>query len=300
MSDYTDILEGMDDEGIAWLEEKPAPGECIDCGAEVPPAEHPSRDLWLAPQKRCYECDTEEKSRQSDAAHRRELFEPRFRHCGAGKWLRSEAKRLDVDLPDCLQSLIRRNPDAPGKRWGVFLWGPTEGGKSTMSVKAIGRFHKRWIFGLEDEGRRDAPVLRTARYVNMPSVFQEAVESFDDDSSDFSWRELKEADLLVMDEVGRERQDKSWVTDIVYGLVNHRYEQQKLTIFTSNFGPAALTTRAGEVYDERTVRRIMDICGAQAGPASCYFVDRDHELTRDAGEWGNDRQSSTDTRRSAR
>jgi DNA replication protein DnaC len=40
--------------------------------------------------------------------------------------------------------------------------------------------------------------------------------------------------VLVLDELGAKR-SSSWVEETVFYIINHRYNQKKLTIFTSNF-----------------------------------------------------------------
>jgi DNA replication protein DnaC len=53
----------------------------------------------------------------------------------------------------------------------------------------------------------------------------------------------REAELLVLDELGAQR-PTDWVRDVLYGLINTRYNRQRITIVTSNFGD--LPARAGE------------------------------------------------------
>jgi DNA replication protein DnaC len=43
-----------------------------------------------------------------------------------------------------------------------------------------------------------------------------------------------QSQVLVMDELGAKR-SSSWVEETIFYLINHRYNQKKLTIFTSNF-----------------------------------------------------------------
>lgn len=43
-----------------------------------------------------------------------------------------------------------------------------------------------------------------------------------------------ESNVLVLDELGSKR-SSAWVEEMVFYIINHRYNQKKLTIFTSNF-----------------------------------------------------------------
>jgi DNA replication protein DnaC len=48
----------------------------------------------------------------------------------------------------------------------------------------------------------------------------------------------RDAELLVLDELGSQR-PTDWVRDVLYGLINTRYNRQRITIVTSNYGDAA-------------------------------------------------------------
>ena len=55
------------------------------------------------------------------------------------------------------------------------------------------------------------------------------------DSADDVLAPYREADLLVLDELGAQR-PTDWVRDVLYGLINTRYNRQRITIVTSNYG----------------------------------------------------------------
>lgn len=296
MTDFTEQLsDALARSELDWSPSRPEPTECVECGNLVEPAEHPFREAWLEPGERCEECEAEHRRTQRDLGHRRELFEPRFEHCGAGEQLRTAARRHyerdKGDIPAPLEGLIRQNPDEAGDTRGVYLWGDTGGGKSTMAVAAIARFHVRWLFGLDGDVRPE-PRFRTARFVRLSAVFEEAKDTFDDPASAWSWSRYVEADLLVLDEVGREPHHSGWVSRVVDRIINARYEDDGLTIFTSNLPPKGtgpdqpgLAEANPDVYDDRMVRRIMETCGDRAGPPHCYRVTDDHELRHDTGGW---------------
>jgi DNA replication protein DnaC len=48
----------------------------------------------------------------------------------------------------------------------------------------------------------------------------------------------RDAELLVLDELGA-RRPTDWVRDVLYGLINTRYNRQRITIVTSNYGDVA-------------------------------------------------------------
>lgn len=66
----------------------------------------------------------------------------------------------------------------------------------------------------------------------------------------------KKAHLLVLDDLGIVK-PTDWVLNILYLLVNWRYENLKTTIFTSNLNLAELAIYLG---DDRVVSRIERMC----------------------------------------
>ena len=73
-------------------------------------------------------------------------------------------------------------------------------------------------------------------FSNFQDLLQEIQASFTADSSvDKSelLRPLLEADLLVLDELGSQK-PSNWVHDILYYIINTRYNDVRTTIFTTN------------------------------------------------------------------
>ena len=63
------------------------------------------------------------------------------------------------------------------------------------------------------------------------------------DSADDVLAPYRDAELLVLDELGA-RRPTPWVQDVLYGLINTRYNRQRITIVTSNFSD--VPARAGD------------------------------------------------------
>lgn len=55
------------------------------------------------------------------------------------------------------------------------------------------------------------------------------------DNADIVVAPYRDAELLVLDELGAQR-PTDWVRDVLYGLINTRYNRQRITIVTSNYG----------------------------------------------------------------
>jgi DNA replication protein DnaC len=57
------------------------------------------------------------------------------------------------------------------------------------------------------------------------------------DSADDVLAPYRDAELLVLDELGA-RRPTDWVRDVLYGLINTRYNRRRITLVTSNYGDA--------------------------------------------------------------
>jgi DNA replication protein DnaC len=74
-------------------------------------------------------------------------------------------------------------------------------------------------------------------FSNFQDLIQEIQASFNNDevpSKSELLRPLIEADLLVLDELGSQK-PSLFVTDILYYVINSRYNDERATIFTTNF-----------------------------------------------------------------
>ncbi len=67
---------------------------------------------------------------------------------------------------------------------------------------------------------------------------------------------LYDVEFLVIDDIGKEKVSE-WVAEQLYSLINHRYENMKTTIFTSNLNLNELSEKAGY---ESIVSRIAEMC----------------------------------------
>jgi DNA replication protein DnaC len=71
----------------------------------------------------------------------------------------------------------------------------------------------------------------------LQELIQEIQASFDDNSAANKseiLRPLLEADLLVLDELGSQK-PTTFVQDILYYVINSRYNDERATIFTTNY-----------------------------------------------------------------
>lgn len=122
---------------------------------------------------------------------------------------------------------------------GVLLMGPCGAGKTHLAVASLIE-----IINSNKPGR--------LLFCNFQDLIQEIQASFDNDqvpSKSELLRPLLEADLLVLDELGSQK-PTTFVQDILYYLINTRYNEERTTIFTTNYFDTA------EAKDETLAQRI--------------------------------------------
>lgn len=107
---------------------------------------------------------------------------------------------------------------------GLLLIGPCGSGKTHLAVAALSE-----IINSGKAGR--------LLFSNFQDLIQEIQASFDSDevpSKSEILRPLLEADLLVLDELGSQK-PTTFVQDILYYVINTRYNEERTTIFTTNY-----------------------------------------------------------------
>ena len=107
---------------------------------------------------------------------------------------------------------------------GLLLMGNCGVGKTHLAVAALVE-----IINSNKAGR--------LLFCNFQDLIQEIQASFDSDevpSKSEILRPLLEADLLVLDELGSQK-PTTFVQDILYYVINSRYNEERTTIFTTNY-----------------------------------------------------------------
>ena len=145
----------------------------------------------------------------------------RYEHCTLESFrekspgLRNAKKRV--------QEFVDLWPNDPEGK-GLLLTGGCGVGKTHLAVAAL----------LEIiHGGKPGRLL----FSNFQDLIQEIQASFDSDdapSKSELLRPVLEADLLVLDELGSQK-PTAWVQDILYYVINTRYNDQLTTIFTTNY-----------------------------------------------------------------
>ena len=138
---------------------------------------------------------------------------------------------------------------------GAYVHGESNAGKTVCVAESI------WQLKLEDSFRIGAHhVIFSTAYDMlrdiMSGVNNKLKTTYDQEEV---YRNVK---LLVIDDIGT-RLPSDWAYEVLYGIINFRYENKKPTIYTSNLSLEQLE----EVFDSRLASRIA---------RSCVIVEKTH------------------------
>ena len=145
----------------------------------------------------------------------------RYAHCTLSSFVEKSVELKNARTR--VQEFIDLWPGTDEGR-GLLLMGPCGVGKTHLAVAALIE-----IINSSKNGR--------LLFSNFQDLIQEIQASFDSDqvqSKSEILRPLLEADLLVLDELGSQK-PTTFVQDILYYVINTRYNEERATIFTTNY-----------------------------------------------------------------
>jgi DNA replication protein DnaC len=146
--------------------------------------------------------------------------------------------------------------------WVLGFWGQPRAGKTHLAVATAQACTKRYMI---------RPML-----LNLPKALRMERERFDDKSKPSPFSQAQAADLLVIDDLGAEYERMagdssrvSWLSEMVYMLIDERIMQNKPFIYTTNLSPADIENRySGETW-HRVLARLRE---AEVNPAGALEV----------------------------
>lgn len=145
----------------------------------------------------------------------------RYQHCTLGSF--KEKMPVLKNAKARVQEFVDLWPSTDEGR-GLLLIGPCGSGKTHLAVAAL--------VEIINSGKPGRVV-----FSNFQDLIQEIQASFDSDevpSKSELLRPLLETDLLVLDELGSQK-PTTFVQDILYYVINTRYNEERTTIFTTNY-----------------------------------------------------------------
>jgi len=148
-------------------------------------------------------------------------------------------KVFDNDSLKKAKAVAKRFVDHwPAVEAGLLITGPVGVGKTHLAVAILNEL-------VDAKGA-------TALFCDFSDLLDRIQASFsrtNDESQDDIVAPYRDADLLVLDELGA-RRPSDWVREVLYGLLNTRYNRKRLTILTTNFTDEP-EARGGETLETR-------------------------------------------------
>jgi DNA replication protein DnaC len=179
-------------------------------------------------------------------------------------------ERGNPSLASAKRRIARLVDEWPMAERGLLLMGPCGSGKTHLAVAAL----------LEIIAQGKPGKLL---FSNFQDLIQEILASIDSENAPSRSEILAPiltADLLVLDELGSQKPTQ-FVQDMLYYIINTRYNEQRATIFTTNYldeprdlKEESLETRIGK----RLRSRLFEM-------AERVIVDADDYRKNVAGKW---------------
>lgn len=185
---------------------------------------------------------------------------------GAGREARRRAARIPERYRNCTLTNYRpQEPsqerakatarrfvaDYPAVDLGLLFTGPVGVGKTHLAAAILAEL-------VDTSGLHGVFCDFTDLLARIQATFSKGSEESEDDVLQI----YREADLLILDELGA-RRPTDWARDVLYGLLNTRYNRKRLTILTTNYGDAP-EKPGGETLELRvgvSVRsRLAEMC----------------------------------------
>jgi len=170
---------------------------------------------------------------------------PRYSRCAFDTFKCARGSSQD----NALLASQRMVDEFPSDR-GLLFMGPTGVGKTHLAVAIVRRLIEKGVPGVFSE---------------FGSLLKQIQDSYNPISKSSELKVLApiyETDVLVLDELGATI-PTDWVRDTMYQIINKRYNDRKLTIFTTNFLDSKTNDKEQTLEDRVSTRlrsRLYEMC----------------------------------------
>lgn len=159
----------------------------------------------------------------------------------AGMYRKSESRKKIGIACQVIKTYLAEFEAMEEAGLGLYIYSETKGsGKTRMAASLANELIK--VRG------------KQVKFATSPAILKEIRATWDKDSQYTENRlidELVQTEILIIDDFGTEK-IADWINDKFYYLLNERYINRRLTIFTSNQSLKNLS------YDERIVNRLKE------------------------------------------
>lgn len=138
--------------------------------------------------------------------------------------IRKEGTEYKAAVMKVIELIMNEKPQK-----GLYLWGKPGAGKSYLAAGICNHYAKQ---------------KKKVAFVNVPKLISDLKMMFHDpDAMEQRLRRIKNADVLVLDDIGGESVTSWSRDDILLPVLDARMEKKRLTIFTSNYSLEELKQR---------------------------------------------------------
>lgn len=162
----------------------------------------------------------------------------RFSHCALDNF-----ETPQVALTRALMATRKFVEEYPLVDVGLLYLGRCGVGKTHLAVAALKELIKKGIPGL---------------FYDFRDLLKEIQDSYNPNTRTSELKILApvfDAEVLVLDELGASKPTE-WVQETITHIINKRYNDKKVTIFTSNYLDQAVQGPVGTSYDETLTDRV--------------------------------------------